>query len=347
MNAIAGTFIFVCFFLLVWLMFGGLLDTTTGQTNSIKESAELQEERLSTLVSITPTSTSACDYIATVHNRSDGVSFDDFSQIDVFARYTDTTGDITTNHLAYPSEWSVVSISGDNTNPDIWDPDETAIISFALQPQAQVGTKGTIALSVPGGVSDSAYFDAPPCFYLHNDPTPPTGDTVSQSLLPMDDIKPSATTLYNYDTNRDTAAGLVILKGATGEGETDPLKYQVWRATPQVSDLVISGDVSIAFWSATKNFQIQTGGAVTVFLRDRYGTGDSDYTSIDSGTVVDPDWQGASGTFVRKTITMPAVNYTVVASNELEAKLIVPTTSSGDMWFAFDTTSYLSAIQLP
>ncbi len=44
-------------------------------------------------------------------------------------------------------------------------------------------------------------------YYLHNNPTPPVGNTVSQVDLPMDTSAPTATTLYNYDTNRDSDPG--------------------------------------------------------------------------------------------------------------------------------------------
>ena len=283
-----------------------------------------------------------------MHNRSDGVSFGDFSQIDVFARYTDTTGDTTTNYLAYPSEWSVVSISGDNTTPNIWDPDETATISFSLQPQAQVGTKGTVAVAVPGGILDSTYFDAPPCFYLHNDPTPPTADTASQSLLPMDEIKPSATNLFNYDTNRDAVAGLFIKHrhGGGGLNETKADKHQVWRTSSLANGLAITWDVSIDLWAAIKLFELDVSGTVTIYLRDYDGV--SAYTEIGEGTIVDTDWQGGSNTFVKKTITILGLNCTIPAGHELEAKLVVGTTSDhSDMWLAYDTTSYLSAVQLP
>ena len=43
--------------------------------------------------------------------------------------------------------------------------------------------------------------------HLHNNPTPPTGDTTMQHPLPMDADTPTATTLFNYDTDHDAFAG--------------------------------------------------------------------------------------------------------------------------------------------
>ena len=64
---------------------------------------------------------------------------------------------------------------------------------------------------------------------LQNDPTPPTGDTASQAVLPLAKTPPTATTLYNYDTDRDTSAGLQILAGGSGASESDLTKHQPWR----------------------------------------------------------------------------------------------------------------------
>ena len=176
--------------------------------------------------------------------------------MDVFTRYANATGDVVARRLAHPSEWKVSSVTSDVANPNVWDPDETATISFSVLQKPQNGAKGTLAIAVPGGFVDSAYFDAEKTCYLHNDPTPPTGDTISHLVLPMDGTEPSATTLYNYDTDRDAAAGLLIEKGGSGPGEADPVLHQAWRTSPLGSDLGITGDVSIDFWSALVDFQL-------------------------------------------------------------------------------------------
>ena len=305
---------------------------------------EFREERLATVISITSTGTSDCKYTTALRNRSRGVSFGDFSEIDFLVSYDLTTGD-STRRLAYTSEWTVSSITGDNTNPNVWDPEETATFSFSLAPEPKVGTKGTIAVAVPGGISDSAYFDVVTCFYWHNYPTPPTGDTASHAPLSMDRIAPLASTLYNYDTDRDTDPGLQLKKSKRGLSETDPLKYQVWRTASLGDALVITGDVSIDFWAALTPPHLGERGTVNMYLRDYDGV--SAYTEIGSGTISESDWQGASTTFVKKTITIPGLNYTVVAGHELELKVVVDNGAQHDMWFAYDTVSYPSVIKLP
>ena len=181
-------------------------------------------------------------------------------------------------------------------------------------------------------------------FFWHNDPTPPTGDTPSHEVLLMDELDSTETTLHNYDTDRDTAAGLLILKGGSGVNESDLTKSQVWRTDPVVAELELESEITIDCWSAIQNFQLGSGGAVTIFLRDRDSFGN--YTEIDNGTITDPDWQAGTADFVQKTITIPAPLFTVQPGHEMVIKLIVPSSSSSNIWLAYDTTSYQSALKI-
>lgn len=180
--------------------------------------------------------------------------------------------------------------------------------------------------------------------YLHNNPTPPTGDTNSQAVLPTDTTAPTATTLYNYDQDRDSDAGLKIVKGGSGPDEADLTKYQAWRTGSLSDDLLIIGDVTIDLWSGIDKFKLTKSGEVVIFLRDYNG---STYTEIGSGSLYEDLWQAGSGTWVMKTITISGLNYTILAGNELEVKLIVGNNAAADMWFAYDTTSYASVVKIP
>ena len=343
---IPGTLILGILLLVTWLVFGGMLNTSASQTESLRESNELRAEHLRTLVSITSTASSGDGYAAAVYNKSRGVSFGDFSELDLFARYVSTGGDTVATRLAYPSQWKVSSITGDTTNPNIWDPTETANLYFTLQPELLPCSEGVVSVTVPGGVSDLAYFDAKLCsFYWHNDPTPPTTVTSSHAVLAMTSYEPSATTLYNYDTDRDTDVGLLIRKGGSGVGETDLTQYQVWRTGPISDGLAISGDVTVDFWSALKDFKLNATGSVTIFLRDYDGV--SSYTEIGNSTISDSDWQGGISDFIQKTISIMGLSYTIPVDHELEAKLIVESASGANMWLAYDTTSRPSIVNIP
>ncbi len=184
----------------------------------------------------------------------------------------------------------------------------------------------------------------PKDFYLHNNPTPPTGNTNSQAVLPTDATGPTATTLYNYDQNRDAFAGLLIAKGASGVSESDLIKYQAWRSSPLSDGQGLAGTVTVELWTAIKDFGQNKAGEVTVFLRDYNG---STYTEIGSGMLYQANWQAGSSTWVKKTMTISGLNYTIPAGNRLEVKLIVGSNAGDNMWFAYDTTAYASVVKVP
>ena len=137
---------------------------------------------------------------------------------------------------------------------------------------------------------------------------------------------------------------MLVAKGGSGVNETDPTKYQVWRSGALAPEMLISGDATIDFWAAIKDFSDNVTGKVTFFLRDYDGVGS--YTEIGSGDLSEANWQGGSSTFVKKTITIPDLSYTVPVGHKLESKLIVDGVSGDDMWFAYDTLIYPSVIKL-
>ena len=136
-------------------------------------------------------------------------------------------------------------------------------------------------------------------FFLHSYPSPPVGDTFSQEGLSMGTAFPTATTLYNYDTDRDAFPGLLIQKGGQGATETDLVKYQAWRTTPFPENIEINGQVVMLNWWLMKDFDRTKTGKAEFYLRDFYpsapGCGgtpppQSCYTEIGMITVVQNGW---------------------------------------------------------
>jgi hypothetical protein len=183
-------------------------------------------------------------------------------------------------------------------------------------------------------------------YYLHNIPTPPTGNTNRQANLPLDASAPTATTLYNYDANGDAFPGRLVDKGGAGAGESDLVKYQNWRSQPLSQPLVIAGTVNLELWSAIKDFGQGKAGSVMVFLRD-FNPATSTYTEISNATLTVSNWQGTSNTWVNKTVAISVSNYTVQAGRQLEVKIIVGASAGDSMWFAYDTVSYQTRLVLP
>lgn len=182
-------------------------------------------------------------------------------------------------------------------------------------------------------------------YWLHNNPTPPSGNTNMQANLVMNTTAPTATTLYNYDADQDSSAGRLVLRGGSGAGETDLSQYQNWRGPTELLGQSINGTVTVEFWSAMRNFTAATAGDVRVFLRD-FDTAGLLSTEIANTTIASADWQGGSTGWVKNTATFN-VTALLLVGHKLEVKLIVGAGAADDMWLAYDTTIYRSRVRLP
>jgi hypothetical protein len=159
----------------------------------------------------------------------------------------------------------------------------------------------------------------------------------------MDAVLPTASVLYNYDTDRDASPGLVIAKGGSGPNESDPTKYQAWRTPAFSVATVVQGTVSVKLWSGTKDFDPAKGGVVSVYLRDCDG---SSCVELGGGTLIDWTWQQGSPSWALKTVTMSVGTHTVAPGRSLELKVIVGGSSTDDMWFAYDTNDLKSRLTM-
>ncbi len=181
-------------------------------------------------------------------------------------------------------------------------------------------------------------------WYLHNNPTPPAGDTASQAVLPIDLTSPTAVTLYDYSTDHSNVLGVDIHEGGAGPGESDLANKQVWRTAPLPGAVSMTGTVTITLWASIKNYQDNKAGGVVVYLRDYDGI---TYTEIGNGTVFKANWQGGSSTFVQETITISGLSYTIPVGNMLEVEMNVTANSDDKMWIAYDTSSYATKVEVP
>lgn len=181
-------------------------------------------------------------------------------------------------------------------------------------------------------------------YYLHNSPTPPTGDTNAQSPLPMDATASTSTTLYNYDQNYDADPGRTLQKTTLGVSTSQLQKHQVWRSGALGSALAIIGDVKIDLWAAIANYDQAKTGIVTVYLRDYDGVG---HQEIGRASAYADDWQDGSTTWVGRSIIVPELDYTVPTGNEVEIFMVVENLADSAMWFAYDTTTYPTVLKIP
>ena len=358
MGASVGTLLTMAVLLTgTLMMFRAALFGHETINDAMKESTQLEGERAMTALSITSTEAEnvfRCDTKAVVNLDNVGeVPIREFDQMDVLTWYTPETGDPFTKRFTYTpgnlekDEWNLDILPPGNGS-GAWDPGETASLVWRfLQPQKE-GTLGYVTVGAPNGVYDSDYLDftstiSGDCRFLHNNPTPPAGDSASQVVLPMDAALPVAATLYNYDADRDSTPGLTLVKTPLGLSEIDPAKYQVWRTGVLTSPVSISGTVLFDVSAAMKDFAQDTMGIITVYLRDKDGV---TYTEIGQGSIYARDWQSGSVTFVERSALVPGFSYTIPAEHELEVWMVVENLSGNSMWIAYDTATEGSNVAL-
>jgi hypothetical protein len=197
---------------------------------------------------------------------------------------------------------------------------------------------------VASSITTSTSFSAT-TYYLHNNPTPPTGNTNAQANLSMNTTAPSATTLFNYDADLDSAAGRLIARGGSGAGETTLARYQNWRGpTAGALGQTINGTVLVEFWSGMSGFTQGTAGEVRIFLRD-VDTITGITQEIGNTTVTAADWQAGANGWVKRSGSM-SVNTVLLGGHRLEVKLLVGAGAATDMLFAYDTNIYRSRVRL-
>lgn len=291
---------------------------------------------------------------ATVENDGQS-SLRDFDDWDVLAHYESSTT-LSAEWLAYQpvapagsGEWTLTDFRLLNERSEAFgagelDPGERATVTVNLPESAIASGVNRLTISTSeGAVVEIPFTGATTCgYFLHNNPSPPSGDTTSQADLVADDSYPSAATLYNYDTDRDAAAGRLISKGGTGASESDLALHQNWQTAVLTEPLELAGTVRVAFWAAVKDFNTTARGDVTVYLRDYDG---GSYTEIGNVNVTADPWDAsASGSWVSATAAISGLDYTVPTGNQLEIKMIVPAASGDDMWIAYDTNSYPSSV---
>ena len=117
------------------------------------------EERQATAIDVESTSDTTTDcltYTATVANTGDTV-VTDFTEMDILVQYTGSGENQVASRLVYTSNW-IISMSPDSRDPNAWNPDETATITFTLLLALKDNTLGTVVVVTPQGVLDSSYF---------------------------------------------------------------------------------------------------------------------------------------------------------------------------------------------
>ena len=151
---------------------------------------------------------------------------------------------------------------------------------------------------------------------------------------------PTAGSLPNYDPDRDDEPGLLLEKGGNGWQEGDPVKHQQWVAP--AGAMSIGGGVSLEFWSAIKDMEDEEKGVVTAYLLECDPSGNS-CAKVGQGSIQRDPWS-SSETWVKRVIDFGHIDHDIPGERSLAVKITVGNNSDDDMWFAYDTTSFPSAL---
>jgi hypothetical protein len=183
-------------------------------------------------------------------------------------------------------------------------------------------------------------------FYLHNNPTPPTGNTPAQYNLTMTAVVPTPVPLYFYDTDKANRAGRGITRNnPPSPGLLTNFRYVNWRTPAFASTFTLGTTVTIDIWSATNINTANRTGSLIVYLRD-YNPTAGTYVEIANNTRTAT--YAAGRTWYRTPITVTvAAGTTLAVGHMLEVKIESPTaTSQNNMLVAYDTQTYPSVARL-
>jgi putative nucleotidyltransferase with HDIG domain len=169
--------------------------------------------------------------------------------------------------------------------------------------------------------------------------SPRIGDLVSQPILPLVVRAALNPAVPNFDTDRDDEPGLKI----KNDGEFDPEQpdhLQRFRLDPS-SALELEGGASAKIWIAAKDFK-QDDVQAAVALMECPDVPD-DCTTLASATV---DFVGVLGQFSLHHFEFGSLTRTIPANRNLQLWIIATEDSRHDMWVAYDTVGFESALTL-
>jgi hypothetical protein len=213
-----------------------------------------------------------------------------------------------------------------------------------------------VALSLPvgyatftattGSTANTFTAAAPPpppqtTWYLHADPTPPSGPTDARDPLPMDATPPTATVLHNYDQDRDDGPGLLLVKGP-GLNDTNPNRTQRWAGPVTTAPSVVQGAADVILWSATADFSDRRRGAIVVGLYD-CDAGLASCTLLSNGGANARPWPAEWSPI---TVDLGTVDHTLAAGRRLMVKLAVQGSAERDLRFAYDTVDHPARLRI-
>lgn len=175
--------------------------------------------------------------------------------------------------------------------------------------------------------------------YLLN---PGSGNTSSNSNLELSTAAPAAASLPNFDTNRDSEAGLGLAKDGSGLGTNDSTKHQIWKWTTPAS-LTLNGSTTLDLWVRAKDANSGETIGVQVELVACAATCSSG-TSLGTAS-----WSASSqgSTFSNASLNLGSINTTLAPGTILQLKIVAPDNlATTDVVLAYDTSAFAAALAM-
>jgi len=167
-DNVAGILVLGLLLTVIALMSRATIASNTLMDFTGRAAVDRAEVRAKTNFTITSTTASGSNITVAIKNTGE-TSIADFENTSFIIEYTSTAGggtkvvtwlNYTTGTLAV-DEWKKTTISPDNLEQNVWNETETLTHDGLLNGTLQSGTKGTVSIATPGGVSGTAYFTVP------------------------------------------------------------------------------------------------------------------------------------------------------------------------------------------
>ncbi len=165
-------------------------------------------------------------------------------------------------------------------------------------------------------------------------------NTPSQAVLSLSATEPQGSTLYNYDSERDSKPGIVLRRGSSNGFESDPAKIQRWRLPQLESQMQLPPSLELTFYAAMKDFR-KSHGKVWVHLLDVDENGQ--VVSVIASRAYERTWNSKWESAKVKFEDLFGV---MESAHHLEIAFTVDAASQSDMWFAFGTSSQKAQVEL-
>ena len=217
-----------------------------------------------------------------------------------------------------------------------------AAASVAFAGTQVVLARLTAAAAVTGNTFETGSWATATTWYLHNNPTPPTGNTTAQFNLALNGTAPTAAILYNYDTGCESRAGRSIRRNTGLVTETGACRYATWRSAVLSSTRTLDGIATLTVW-ARKTSTLGAGPTLRAFLRV-FNPTTSIYTELGTANVTvttesTSPWAAYTPFWSLASVTVPAGSRVVIK--------LVALNGTRDVEIAYDTAALASALTLP